>query len=205
MACIVTRCTEAVASHSLASQWTFWSKKIREGKKKMPFPKQNKKITNQSTSKKVTKTNPKTSKQVLRFFFSNATIKQICLSWRWARPLNPQHLRNADDPKPTAFLCHVSLLFRHIQRKKKYIYINLFSWFWLEPGPQPGCPENIPYLSLEMQQTRAGPVYGVDATGVPRTHSPEPCPASRHQTADTRWERGKALGSIVVVELLERS
>lgn len=69
---------------------------------------------------------------------------------------------------------------------KKIKNINLFSWFWLEPGPQPGCPENIPYLSLEMQQTRAGPVYGVDATGVPRTHSPEPCPASRHQTADTR-------------------
>lgn len=50
-----------------------------------------------------------------------------------------------------------------------------------------------------MQQTQAGPVLGVDTTRVPRAHTLKQALDCRHQM------RGKALGSIVVVELLERS
>jgi len=50
-----------------------------------------------------------------------------------------------------------------------------------------------------MQQTLAGLVLGVDTTGVPGAHTPEQKLVCRHQI------REKALGSIVVVELLERS
>jgi len=68
-----------------------------------------------------------------------------------------------DSLKPRAILHHGSLLFKHIQRRKKkkatkeqkntFVSWFLFSWFWPEPGPHPGCPENILYLSLEMHQT----------------------------------------------------
>lgn len=154
----------------------------------MPFPKQNKKITNQSTSKKVTKTNPKTSKQVLRsfFFFFKCNYKTNLFELRVSQTLESTALEECRMALNLQLFFVMFLSYSDTYKGKKIKNINLFSWFWLEPGPQPGCPENIPYLSLEMQQTRAGPVYGVDATGVPRTHSPEPCPASRHQTADTR-------------------
>lgn len=49
-----------------------------------------------------------------------------------------------------------------------------------------------------MQQTQAGPVLGVDTTRVPGAHASEQTQDCRHQM------RGNALGSIVVVELLER-
>lgn len=84
--------------------------------------------------------------------------------------------------------------------KKKIVFLVLISCFWQEVGQQPGWPEYIPcYLCLEMPQTQAGPVLGVDTSGAPRAHTPE-------QTLDWGHQmREKALGSIIVVELLERS
>lgn len=102
------------------------------------------------------------------------------------------------------FFFRVSLIFRHIQRKKEslktFVFLVPISCFWQELGQQPDWPEYIPcYLCLEMQQTQAGPVLGVDTSGAHRAHTPEQTLDCGHQM------RAKALGSIIVVELLERS
>lgn len=111
-----------------------------------------------------------------------------------------------DGPNPTAFLCHVSLLIRHIQRKKnkkyKFVFLVLArTWpttrlSWKHPISEPGNAADSSWTSL-----RSWRHWGAQ-NPQPGALPCEQTPDCRHQMREREgswlycccWATGKELG-----------